>query len=198
MQESEIVQAAERLLCDFYKTQDIDSIELPIDPIAIAKEIGLKIYQTRLDDHVDGVYDKNKKTIYVSQSSPKNRQVFTVAHEWGHYHLHKDKDFDVFYRRDLETLGRPKFTEEREANSFAANLLMPKKLITKYYKQYEQDNAIAVENKLAEKFRVSEIAIRWRLHNLGLKKMWNGVVYSSWNCYSERWSQRRGVLVDCQ
>ena len=171
MQESAIVQTTERLLREFYKIEDINSIEPPINPIAIAKKIGLKIYSSQLDDHVDGIYDKNKKAIYVSKASPRNRQVFTIAHELGHYFLHEHKDFDVFYRRDLETLNQPKFAEEREANSFAANLLMPKQLITRYYEQYKKSNGLNIESELAKKFKVSELAIKWRLHNLGLQRI---------------------------
>ena len=171
MQELEIIKATEKLLQDFYNIQDIGEIEPPINPVAIAKAVGLKVYSSQLDDHVDGIYDKNKKVIYVSQASSRNRQMFTVAHELGHYCLHKDKDFDVFYRRDLDTLGQPKFTEEREANSFAAHLLMPEQLMTKYYERYKKDNPVGAERRLAEKFRVSEIAIKWRLHNLKLQRV---------------------------
>ena len=168
MEESEIIQITENLLCNYYQTQSITDIKPPINPIAIAQEYDIKIYSSQLDDHVDGIYDKSKKEIYVSRASSRSRQAFTIAHELGHYFLHADKDFDVFYRRDLETLGMPKFTEEKEANYFAANLLMPAQLITKYHKQRSEEGKLNIAGRLAETFKVSETAVKWRLRNLGL------------------------------
>lgn len=53
---------------------------------------------------------------------------FTLAHEIGHWVLHRDSHKQlVTLRRDLAVTNNP---TEREANRFAVHLLMPSKLVT--------------------------------------------------------------------
>src|SRR5205823_4215324 len=73
--------------------------------------------------------------IVVNKDDPSTRQRFTIAHELGHYILHQDyvKDeskYKVLLRRPLQDLDYTK--EEKEANCFAANLLVPNDLFKKY------------------------------------------------------------------
>jgi Zn-dependent peptidase ImmA (M78 family) len=61
--------------------------------------------------------------------------------------------------------------DEKEANEFAAELLMPEELIRKDFEKYidkKEDNIISY---LAEKYNVSEIALQYRLNNLDLMEI---------------------------
>ena len=160
-------EEATKLLVEVFG-KAVDRISPPINPIKIAQYLGLTVYSSKLENNVDGIYDKASKSIYVAADSPRNRQIFTVAHELGHYQLHKEKDFDVFYRRDLDELGSPRPLVEQEANAFASSLLMPATLIRRYYEKNKDNRSQSIVSKLAQIFEVSDSAMEWRLHNLKL------------------------------
>lgn len=142
---------------------DFSNIQLPINPAKIANRYGLTVFtSTFTDPSISGIYDKDKKEIHIARDEYLPRQLFTMAHELGHYFLHKQKQ-EVFYRQAALVLGG-KAKVETEADWFASSLLMPRELLTQYW-----DITKNVE-KLAELFGVSESAMRWRLHNMGLKK----------------------------
>ena len=99
--------------------------------------------------------------IFVNKFENERRQRFTIAHELGHFVLHKDKSItskDIIFFRDENTN-----IEEQEANNFASELLMPERKIREYIK--EGYNTISL---LADKFCLSTPAVRYRLYKLGL------------------------------
>jgi len=100
-------------------------------------------------------------TILVNDQDAKVRQRFTIAHELGHYFLHiKERDTDepiISFRSD----NSPR---EREANSFAAALLVPEDLLREEYGKM----VIPVSDTLADIFRVSKATMRIRLEELEL------------------------------
>ena len=57
------------------------------------------------------------------------RRRFTVAHEVGHHLLHSDGAAVLCRPADVETAAGDERTREREANRFAAELLMPEPLV---------------------------------------------------------------------
>ena len=81
---------------------------------------------------VSGLVDFPNARPYVNRSDNLERQIFTVAHELGHWLLHKD-----IYESDPERYNvLPRFSNpfrdgplEQEANRFAASLLVPKRLL---------------------------------------------------------------------
>lgn len=105
----------------------------------------------------------NKWIIGVNGSHHKNRQKFTLAHELGHYILHREKNInivDTTFFRNNET-----DSVEYMANEFAAKLLIPEDKV-----RYLIDNQ-GVKNigALAEKFEVSASAMKYRVISLGYK-----------------------------
>jgi len=100
------------------------------------------------------------------------RRRFTIAHELGHYLLHKRLiDSGVDDTKAYRSLNIGKFNntkigpeQEAEANKAAARLLMPAKLVRRYYEELNGD----VE-ALAKKFQVSYEAMGYRLQGLGLQ-----------------------------
>jgi hypothetical protein len=92
------------------------------------------------------------------------RRRFTIAHEIGHWRLHRDAERAVFCRSG--TIG-PEATQartplppaEEEANVFAAAVLMPAPLIREHYVRCERDFF-----RLCETFGASGAAMGRRLH----------------------------------
>ena len=93
--------------------------------------------------------------------NPK-RQRFTIAHELGHYYMHKEKNVDfedtTFFRNNDST------SIEYSANEFAANLLMPEDRVKAAIK-----SGVKSIEKLSTIFNVSVAAIKYRVVALGYK-----------------------------
>lgn len=140
---------------------------LPVNPAKVARELGIEVFSKAMDDTVDGVLAKNEENyqIFINNTLSKRRARFTVAHELGHYILHASSAPEnggiVDYRRDLNSsFGID--AAEIEANNFAAALLMNAQSVSNEWACYKN---IPV---LADRFGVSEDAIKYRLKNLGL------------------------------
>ena len=141
----------------------VDQTILPVDLSKILKNLGLTLkYGLFENEEIAGFYDKNAKTIYVSESEAFLRQVFTIAHEVGHFMLHSNKISEVFYRANAFQFDIQNEIEETEANCFAASLMMPRSLVGNLW-EIVQD-----EGEMARTFGVSRTAMVWRLKNLDL------------------------------
>lgn len=84
------------------------------------------------DLNVSGYLDLTQNAILVNENESKQRQTFTIAHELGHFLLHREElgnipDLLVVYRD-----GKSDNALEKEANHFAANLLVPDFLLNQY------------------------------------------------------------------
>jgi Zn-dependent peptidase ImmA (M78 family) len=142
---------------------DTDNIALPVPIFDIIKQFHIDLRTGELPDKsVSGMYSKSDRTIIFAKDEPFERQTFTIAHELGHYVLHDKKQLDVFYRMEILKLTDETREQEKEANWFAAALLIPEKSLRHYY-------AITHDlDDLATLFGVSVTAIYYRLKNLGL------------------------------
>jgi Zn-dependent peptidase ImmA (M78 family) len=101
----------------------------------------------------------------VSRHEPWERRRFSVAHEVGHFLLHAPASHERVFCRVGDLRPDPESPErlrERQANRFAAELLMPEALVAAQIARHGPD-AMA----LAEQFGVSDVAMGWRLVNLG-------------------------------
>lgn len=134
----------------------------PIDPELIAESEGLNVvyadFEEPFDEEVSGFFRLRDKTIVVNNSISGNRILFTIAHELGHHVLHQDfirsNDYIPMPRNNEYPNGKP--VEEVEADTFAANLLVPLKALKKY-------REIASIDELASLFFVSRDVIVNRL-----------------------------------
>jgi hypothetical protein len=94
------------------------------------EEIGRSVREVKLGREIAGVLDRRIKRIEVAGSLPAQVRRFTGGHELGHLALH----LDLLHLResplsDEGIRGRKISPIEDEANIFAAELLMPGKLV---------------------------------------------------------------------
>jgi len=147
--------------------------EPPINVLEIAEYLQAKIILSdELPDDVFGCLlplKNGKFIIVVNIFTSDTRKIFTVAHEIGHlcmkHHLVLNK---IYQKQKLQAssfnqIKGTKAKMERLANIFAAELLMPKHLVKRYYGQLGGD----IE-KLAEVFMVSKEAMEIRIKELRL------------------------------
>ena len=108
-------------------------------------------------------YENGKWVIGVNMLHHKNRRRFTLAHELGHYILHKEKNVDIVDT----TFFRNNETDSIEyiANEFASKLLMPEDEV----RNFIDIQGIKNIGELAEKFEVSASAMKYRIISLGYK-----------------------------
>jgi Zn-dependent peptidase ImmA (M78 family) len=136
---------------------------LPVDLDAIATAEGLIVQRLGLFEEFDvsGEYLKTAREIRVNERESRVRQRFTLAHELGHYALgHEDAPRDT-----LEAFSsRAVDPQERAANQFAAELLMPSSAVAKLV----QSGSFKSVDELAKAFNVSNVAMTYRINNLGL------------------------------
>lgn len=85
---------------------------------------------------VSGVIDYAAKLIYVNTSESFQRQRFTLAHEIGHAYLHRNGSVIIDFRSEIDS---PSSDKEREANQFAAALLMPRDEFIRRWIQWKGD-----------------------------------------------------------
>ena len=109
----------------------------PIPLTKIVESLGVEIHLEPVEDDLSGFLyrdHRRKLTIIgVNAGHHPNRRRFTIAHELGHYLLHDfddvhvDRQFKVWLRSETSSQGTN--DEEKEANLFAAEFLMPARLI---------------------------------------------------------------------
>lgn len=143
------------------------------DLFAFVERIGGKISvgTTGNEDTTSGsiLINKNMRfQIFISPFTSIERDRFTIAHELGHLFLHYPKvrdqmtDDEVFRAtRYVDLTNQNQQVAEREANWFAAALLMPKDDFTKVYQEHGKRQA-EIE------FNMSTAAVRIRAQSLGL------------------------------
>lgn len=159
---------AEKLLDDEGVLRD------PIPIESLARRLGAELSFQPFDKDMSGMlYREGARVIIgVNSAHPKTRQRFSMAHEIGHLLLHKgrpmfiDRDGRLNRRDEVSTLGTD--TEEIEANSFAAALLMPRPLLAEAVGRLHRNGQPVSPEVLAKRFDVSVQAMEYRLINLGL------------------------------
>lgn len=153
-----------------------DSAPVKVNDIPL--KLGIDLRFAYLGAHISGMLEKmgSSYRITVNAGDPHTRKRFTLAHELGHYMLHRHLiDEGIDDDRAYRSTDKGKYhntqigpSEETKANKFAANLLMPRDLIN-----LEMDKLSGNKNDkiraMAKKFEVSEqsMAIRlgWTLGN---------------------------------
>ena len=145
----------------------------PVDVVQLAQDYSqatsddpiTKVVGESFDDF-DGMlkasFDQSKWMIIYNTNWTEGRQRFTIAHEFGHYILHrKDQlQFKCTNSRASEKVGVDRDLE-KEADEFAAALLMP---VDDFRHQiHNEEPGFELFSELAERYGVSltAAALRW-------------------------------------
>ncbi len=136
----------------------------PIPVIEIAESNGVDVVFASFGEHnstVAGLCDFKAAKLLVNKEDIAERQYFTIAHELGHWLLHKD----IFLEHPDRYPVLPRFQSpsktdplEQEANCFAANLLVPERLL--------KPVKTAPVSALANIFKVSKTMMEFRVNNV--------------------------------
>jgi Zn-dependent peptidase ImmA (M78 family)/DNA-binding Xre family transcriptional regulator len=152
--------------------------ERPItNMLALLETKGMRIFslaENTASVNAFSFWRDNKPYIFLNNFKTAESSIFDSAHELGHLVMHKH--------------GDPKETRaaEREANSFASAFLMPAKDVRSQVRR-----PITTQTILEAKFRwrVSAMALAYRLHALGLLSEWR---YKSIIMEMAKWGYRAG------
>lgn len=152
---------------------DRASRSVPVDLHRLCSDLGINLQPAELDPEIVGQIENRDGNFTISyntlNSSYGYRHRFTIAHEIGHYVLHKHLIGNgVDDSKAFRSTAIGKFYNcnilphhETEANNFAASLLMPEhslRVDANYMEAYQ----------LADKYEVSLTAMNYRLRNLSI------------------------------
>ncbi len=154
----------------------------PVPVIDIVKKLGIELDLQVVDNDLSGFLVRHstegKAVIGANSTHSGSRQRFTIAHELGHFLLHEGEvvhvdEAKVAYRVNLRNIASSMGDndEEKEANFFAAELLMPARFIKRDMKSADfdllaDDKIDEPLRKMAERYQVSVQALSIRLSHL--------------------------------
>jgi Zn-dependent peptidase ImmA (M78 family) len=133
----------------------------PINLGAAAAYLGVDILTWQPDEErLNGALIRSAKTVFVNAALVRPRMRFAAAHELGHYVLGHEGDFFCPFNRYA--------TLEREANRFAAALLMPTAVVKTLWLKLSDLTPAAKVSALAKRLAVSRQALGYRLRAVGI------------------------------
>lgn len=149
----------------------------PVGVEALGRRCGVTTTRASLDAAIAGalIVLDDGAVIAINEPPPAGRgqfdisreltQRFFVAHQLGHYLLGHCDHVYLHFNSTIENGDPPGYDwrHERDANDFAAELLMPATFVKIAAGEEE------FVEPLAERFRVSPLAMAYRLINLGLR-----------------------------
>lgn len=162
-----------------------------------------------LHDQTAGALSVSERVIYVDERCTKHQYVFALAHEMGHLVLHHGKGSHIaentLISQALASIGAKKaatqrYYMEKEADQFAAALLIPSAILLAEAKKYAVIDEYAVA-EMTRKFSVSANAVVLQIHDLQKNLDWAGpsVDWSSLNrfkrSFEAMWIQRKKSAV---
>ena len=150
------------------KIRDRCGVTTPqVEMEAILEKLHVPLYRRKFPDALSALIvdaGEERYAIAVNRAHHGHRRRFSIAHELGHAVLRHERDYYLDYWGDdaWEAPGY-RYFDEREANQFAAALLMDDRALRK-----DVANGIQDVHELAARYQVSEAAMNFRLINLGL------------------------------
>jgi Zn-dependent peptidase ImmA (M78 family) len=137
---------------------------LPIPVSQIARDLGVAVFIRPFPNALSALILRHGSNAFIGVNSHHApvRQRFSIAHELGHFVLHHADHHFIEYADDLggETPGYD-WENERAANQFAAELLMPAESLRK-------DARTTSVARLARRYDVSQEAMGFRMAHLGI------------------------------
>ena len=134
------------------------------------RERNIHVFEWSMPRNLSGLsYRGGFTAIFVNREHAAGRRLFTLSHELGHVMFHFDRDKD---EAGLVSLySRRGDSQEKEANEFAAELLMPARLVRELGQAMgARVKTIQGLESLAQRFNVSRDAMFYRLAGQGVFK----------------------------
>lgn len=138
-----------------------------IDVEAIAWDEGVSVeYRDILGCEARLVGFENRAIVTIRKNTDERRKRFSIAHELGHWNYHRGRSFEC--RADELVDGySSKPVEEREADEYAANLLLPTFLFKPLAQAIKRPTFDGVK-QLADQFKTSVTATAIRLVDMNV------------------------------
>ena len=177
--EISVKDAADKILTEYnYK----DNLPVPI--VDIMKKLSFKVYEQVFSDEdlcgfiaIDHELEHDfgtDKLVVVDRRDNPGHQRFTMAHELCHYIFDFDRTKETAYYSAYRK-STCEEAEEKNANEFARNLLMPADSFRAKYEYYSKKNIDLYDmvNQLSDDFGVSATAIKRRFEELKITYVGN-------------------------
>jgi Zn-dependent peptidase ImmA (M78 family) len=120
--------------------------QLPIDPVMIARRLGVEVFSAQLGNDVIGLLRGTPQgaEMFIDVDQPPTRWRFTVAHEVGHFveRVEDGEDLGSFVDRRSTSHSD---VHEVFANHFAGALLMPRAIVQERLKTGRHEFDLASE-----------------------------------------------------
>jgi Zn-dependent peptidase ImmA (M78 family) len=133
-----------------------------IDLDVVARHLGAKVKYRRLESCEARIIGReNRAIITVDERMPAERRRFSVGHELGHWHYHRGRCLVCRY----EDIGNNRLAvtnPERVADSYAADLLMPRYLFDPMLRGYKKLSVGGIR-QIKNTFNVSMTAAALRI-----------------------------------
>jgi Zn-dependent peptidase ImmA (M78 family) len=138
--------------------------ELPVPVRRIAEDLlGLRVREASDLQDISGALYPAEREIHVNAKEAETRQRFTLAHELGHWVCQcLDGRAAPMFCRQQDVSASADRALEREANVFAAELVMPEPEVRASFAEHGDVRQVAAA------FDVSPLAMQWRLYSFEL------------------------------
>ena len=164
--------AAERRAIELLDEFAIDQLPVPVE--RVAKKLGAEVAYEPYEGEVSGMlYRSDDHTLIgVNSRHAQTRQRFTIAHEVAHLVMHEGTPMFIDRFARVNWRDGSSNQQEAEANSFAAELLMPRRFVQEEVERVVSKRGNITPQELAatlaKRFHVSAEAMQYRLGNLGV------------------------------
>ncbi|MGF1535312.1 MAG: ImmA/IrrE family metallo-endopeptidase [Elainellaceae cyanobacterium] len=155
---------AEQMLTDVWHNAGF-----PVDPVTIAKKLGLHVFETDLPDPISGALLKEAgkdPMIVIHYQDSTQRKRLTCAHQLGHYSRRVAEGSTGGEYNYVDMRDQPREIEQTPENiyadEFAGSLLMPRREVQRLLRRGESLISAMVY------FGVSEAALTFRLRGLNI------------------------------
>jgi Zn-dependent peptidase ImmA (M78 family) len=149
--------AAERALRELGVTRPED-----LDLDVVARHLGAKVKYRKLESCEARIVGReNRAIISVDNRMPLERQRFSVGHELGHWHHHRGRCLICRFE-DIGNNRLAATSPERVADSYAADLLMPRYLFDPMLRSFKK-LSIGTLRQIKDAFAVSLTAAAIRI-----------------------------------
>lgn len=143
-------------------------MKIPVDFETVFKKKGIAYIEEFLRTNGDGYSDlQNDKLKIVVNSDIEylSRKRFTIAHELGHIFIGWHDDVTICQTDNEYTLHNMLDIQEKEANVFASEMLMPTDWVKEQIKQYESQGIDVLIKRLCKNAETSVMAAFYALEN---------------------------------